>query len=93
MDMDQARHGIGGNHPPADMQLRTMGVGRATKRYGTIAQWCADTGMGRTTTYQALADGHLRAVKAGTRTLIDYEVGFAWLASLPPAKIRRAGAP
>jgi hypothetical protein len=58
------------------------------KRYGTIPQWCRDSGLGRTSTYQEIAAGNLRAVKRGGRTLIDYEVGFTWLDSLPAVKIR-----
>jgi hypothetical protein len=62
--------------------------GRATKRYGTIDQWCADSGMGRTKTYEKIAKGVIRAVKADGRTLVDYVSGLAYLNSLPPAKIR-----
>ena len=64
-------------------------IRRSTKKYGTIDQWTADSGMGRTATYEALGAGHFRAVKSGTRTLIDYDSGFAYLDSLPPAQIRR----
>ena len=35
-----------------------------------------------------LGRGDLRAIKAGTRTLIDVEHGLADMRSLPPAKIR-----
>jgi len=44
--------------------------------------------MGRRATYDAMGRGDLRAVKAGTRTLVDVEAGLRWLHSLPPAKIR-----
>jgi hypothetical protein len=60
-----------------------------TKKYGTIPEWCADSGMGRTSTYAALGLGNIRARKNGKRTLIDYESGFAYLDSLPAAEIRR----
>jgi len=43
--------------------------------------------MGRSSTYEALARGDLRAIKLGTRTLIDVAHGLAWLASLPAARI------
>lgn len=57
------------------------------------------TGMSRSVTYEALGRGDLRAIKLGTRTLIDVEAGLAWLASMPAAEIttgrprRSAGSP
>jgi hypothetical protein len=47
----------------------------------------ATSGMSRSGTYEALGDGRLRAVKLGSKTLVDFEHGLAYLASLPPAKI------
>jgi hypothetical protein len=44
--------------------------------------------MGRRTTYDELGRGNLRAVKVGTRTLINIEAGLAWIASRPAAQIR-----
>jgi len=58
----------------------------------TIANWCNLSGMSRSATYEALAAGRLRAVKLGSRTLIDVAHGLAWLDSLPPATIRPHGA-
>lgn len=58
------------------------------KRYGTIEEWCADSGMGRTKTYEKIGAGVIRAVKADGRTLIDYTSGFAYLDGQPDAKIR-----
>ena len=60
--------------------------------YTTISRWCALSGMGRSTTYEALGRGDLRARKLGTRTLIDVQHGLAWLDSLPPATVRLHGA-
>lgn len=57
-------------------------------KFCTIEHWLAMSGMGRRSTYEALARGDLRAVKAGSRTLIDVENGLAWINSLPPARIR-----
>lgn len=59
-----------------------------TPKFGSIDTWCMISGMGRRATYDALGHGHLKAVKAGTRTLINIEKGLAWLESLPPAQIR-----
>ena len=57
----------------------------------TVTDWCALSGMGRSTTYEALGRGDLRAVKVGTRTLIDVAHGLAWLDSLPAAAVRPHG--
>ncbi len=57
-------------------------------RFATFDAWKAMSGIGRTKTYYLLAEGKLRAVKAGKRTLIDVESGLAWLASCPAANIR-----
>ncbi len=59
-----------------------------TPKFGTIDTWIALSGMGRRTTYDELGRGNLRAVKVGTRTLINIEAGLAWIASRPAAQIR-----
>lgn len=56
-------------------------------KYAPIPDWCAISGMSRSTTYEALGRGDLRAIKLGVRTLIDVEHGLAWLASMPAAEI------
>jgi hypothetical protein len=43
--------------------------------------------MGRSSVYEALGPGDLKAIKLGVRTLIDVEAGLAWLASMPAAEI------
>jgi hypothetical protein len=43
--------------------------------------------MSRSSTYEALGRGELRAIKLGARTLVDLEHGLAWLASMPAAEI------
>ena len=70
------------------MDTTSLNFPALTPKFGTIDTWCALTGMGRRATYDALGHGHLKAVKAGTRTLIKIEEGLAWLESLPPANIR-----
>lgn len=57
----------------------------------TINDWCKLSGMGRSATYEALGRGDLRAVKLGSRVLIDVAHGLAWLDSLPLAIIRPHG--
>lgn len=56
--------------------------------FATIEDWLVISGMGRRATYDDIGAGHLKAVKRGTRTLIDVEAGLAYLRSLPPAKIK-----
>ena len=55
--------------------------------FATVPDWCAISGMRRTTTYGELARGNLRAIKLGARTLVDVQHGLAWLATLPAATI------
>jgi hypothetical protein len=45
--------------------------------------------MGKTASYDAIARGHLVAVKVGRRTLIDVDHGLAWIASQKPLKLTR----
>ena len=55
-------------------------------KYAPLPHWCAISGMTRTGTYNALAQGNLRAIKqpGGRRTLIDVPHGLAWLRAQPP---------
>jgi hypothetical protein len=59
-----------------------------TPAFATIETWTALSGLGRSKTYYLLADGTLRAIKAGKRTLIDVEHGMAWLRAQPAAEVR-----
>ncbi|KAL2051022.1 hypothetical protein ABVK25_008768 [Lepraria finkii] len=54
--------------------------------YLTIPAACATAGLGRSSIYDALKAGHVRAVKAGKRTLIETDSLRGWLASLPAYK-------
>ena len=65
---------------------------QALPAFATIPRWCTLSGMGRSATYEALGRGDLRAVKLGSRTLIEVAPGLAWLAGLPPAHVRPHGA-
>ena len=49
----------------------------------TVRDACNATGVGRTTLYGLIAAGRVRAMKAGTRTLIEAESLRRYLASLP----------
>lgn len=67
--------------------MSTSKTGHAEKKYASIAGWNELTSMGRTSTYNALGRGDLKAIKVGARVLIDVEAGLAWLAQRPPAAI------
>jgi hypothetical protein len=54
----------------------------------TIDYWVSLSGMGRRSTYAELGRENLKAIKVGSRTLINVEAGLAWLRSRPPAIIR-----
>jgi excisionase family DNA binding protein len=58
---------------------------RARQRAMSIAEFCRDYGTGRTTAYQEIKAGRLRAVKCGKRTLVIADDAEAWLRSLPAA--------
>ena len=57
-------------------------------KFATIDTWIRISGVGRTTTYQWLAAGRLKAKKAGKRLLIDVEDGLREVRALPDADIR-----
>jgi hypothetical protein len=48
------------------------------------------SGVGRTSVYEALKTGRLKAVKAGTRTLILADSAHEFVASLPPYRPQHA---
>lgn len=75
-------------HPNPHTDIST----RAYPAFATILVWCALSGMGRSTTYEAIGAGHLRARKLGARTLIDVAHGLDWLNTLPAADVRPHGA-
>ncbi len=72
------RHASKGPHPMNSM----------TPIFTSIEGWREMSGMSPRATYDAIGRGDLKAIKVGTRTLIDVEPGLAWLRSRPAAKIR-----
>jgi excisionase family DNA binding protein len=64
----------------------TADLGRGgTKLAYTVEEAARALGTGRTKVFEAIADGRLRAVKFGRRTLVLVEDAKAFLASLPQA--------
>jgi len=55
--------------------------------YG-IDEFCKIANLGRTTLYKDIAEGRLRAVKNGRRTVILRDDAMAFLAALPPFQSR-----
>jgi excisionase family DNA binding protein len=56
-----------------------------------ISEVSRRTGIGRTSIFEAIRQGRLRAIKAGSRTLIRMEDLRAFLDSLPEARARKSG--
>jgi excisionase family DNA binding protein len=55
-----------------------------------INEWCERRNRSRNTAYRLLARGELKAVKAGTNTLITAESDEQWWKSLPEYRPQRS---
>ena len=76
----------------------TAGVFPARRRISTkmnsptlahsVPEACSITRTGRTSLYEAIRSGALRAVKRGRRTLILNDDLRQWVQSLPPAAVK-----
>jgi len=71
------------NHPRSNTDLLPREDVNSTKRALTVDEFMAAYGPGRTTTYEEIKAGRLKALKLGRKTLIPRESADAWLASLP----------
>lgn len=54
----------------------------------TIDRWTELSGVSRSTTYEMLSEGTLKAHKLNKRVLIDVPAGLSYLRSLPAPNIR-----
>jgi hypothetical protein len=48
----------------------------------SIPDWCDYSGLGRTATYELVAQSRLRTIKVRKRRLVDVDAGVAYLESL-----------
>ena len=63
-------------------------LSRGAMSVDAFARWA---GIGRTTAWNEIRLGRLRAVKVSARTLITFEDAQTWLSSLP--EVQRSNAP
>jgi hypothetical protein len=69
------------------LSIQSTGLGHDEPRYCSIADWVRLSGVSRSVTYELLGDGKIKAVKLGSKTLIDFYSGLEYLRSLPAAEI------
>ena len=70
--------------------MQPIPIDQTTPITMTIAEVTRRTGIGRTSVFEAIRLGKLRAVKAGARTLIKSEDLKAFLDALPDARAGKA---
>jgi excisionase family DNA binding protein len=59
------------------------------KRTISILEFSRRYSVGRTSVYQEIASGRLRAIKVGRKTLVKVDDAEAWLASRPAMRQHR----
>lgn len=56
----------------------------------SVADFALWAGIGRTTAWKEIRDGHLRAVKVSARTIIRFADADSWLATRPSLAVQSA---
>lgn len=56
-------------------------------RYAPVPRACDLLGFKRSKLYLLAAEGHIRLVKVGGRSVVDMEAALTWMRSLPTAEI------
>lgn len=56
----------------------------------SVADFALWAGIGRTTAWKEIRDGHLRAVKVSARTIIRFADAESWLATRPLLAVQSA---
>jgi predicted DNA-binding transcriptional regulator AlpA len=79
-----------GDAPVYRCSRRGVVVMENEKRAFSIAAFCENYGIGRTSAYEEIAAGRLQVVKAGKRTLVPADAAESWLRNLPPARVKEA---
>jgi excisionase family DNA binding protein len=62
---------------------------RDRQRAMSLAEFCEDYNVGRTTAYQEIKAGRLRARKCGKRTIITEDDAENWLSHLPTIEVEQ----
>ncbi len=76
-----------------EMRKALKGSAAIVPQYVTIGDWRTLTGIGRSKTYEMLADGVLQAIKVGRSLRIHVPSGLAALEAMPRADVRVATRP
>ncbi len=59
-------------------------------KFISVRGFCEEFGVGRTRCYELIGSGAIRAVKAGSRTLVCVDSALAWAETLPVVGARGA---
>lgn len=81
------------HHRNHETAIPTRSGAAAPAETGTIADTRARFGIPRSTQYRLAAAGHIRMMKLGRTTLVDFASVRAFLDGAPPAALRSPGTP
>jgi hypothetical protein len=72
---------------PNDMPYDAIAVDKASQIGRRVPQFCHEVGLSRSTVYNEMSAGRIKAVKAGKRVIITTQPS-EYLATLPPAVMK-----